>query len=341
MGKKQTYELKAKKRDPSFKLVERNLPAKKYKKGTPAQIRLSFEFGGTGEGRTTQFIDIARALSAVNRKMYRQGVYYYVNSVELYDSADSVVNLHVIPDNWVSRAAYRRAKGIYDEMNDRARQTMGSLPGKYHDFRVYMSPLHVSTGSRRAYLHGVNDFSVSIANDDWDYSEFVTSDVNNAAAPADEFTGHMLGDDVQSGSGATSNVESVGIIASYAATRATVQNDNPNLQNLQMDDPLLNMFDYSPEEVQNDVINNLNTANEQPPYDIDLYVGGSANHMQHVARLASTDFAGRVVQDEGFCAPLGLICVDPLNTNPENNTYRIVLNLAPGTYHGVYAERMA
>ena len=321
--------------------MERNFPAKKYKKGTPAQIRLSFEFGGDGEGRTTQYIDIAKALSSVNRKMYRQGVYYYVNSVELYDSADSVVNLHVIPDNWITRASYRRAKGIYDEMNIRAIETVGSLPGTYHDFRVYMSPLHRTTGSTRASLHGVNDSALTIGNEDWDYSEFVTSDVNNAAAPADEFNGHMLGGDVESGSGASSNVESVGIIASYAATRATVQLDNPNMQNLQLDDPLLNMFDYSPEEVQNDVITNLNNANDEPPYDIDLYVGASVNHMQHVARLASTDFAGRVVQDEGFCAPLGLICVDPLNTNPPDNTYRIVLNLAPGTYHGVYAERMA
>ena len=71
-----------------------NLPAKKYKKGTPAQIRLSFEF----TGGTTQFIDVARALSQINRKAYSQGVYYYVNSVELYDNADSVVNLHTVPD---------------------------------------------------------------------------------------------------------------------------------------------------------------------------------------------------------------------------------------------------
>ena len=51
-----------------------NLPAKKYKKTNPTQLRLEFE----GQGNITQFIDIGMALSAINRKFARQGVYYYV-----------------------------------------------------------------------------------------------------------------------------------------------------------------------------------------------------------------------------------------------------------------------
>jgi hypothetical protein len=54
-----------------------NLPAKKYSKSSPTVARLSFE----GTGNATKFIDIGRALSIINRKFYRQGVYYYVNSV--------------------------------------------------------------------------------------------------------------------------------------------------------------------------------------------------------------------------------------------------------------------
>lgn len=33
----------------------------------------------------------------------------------------------------------------------------------------------------------------------------------------------------------------------------------------------------------------------------------------------------------------GLICIDPISVG---TAYRIVVNLAPGTYHGVYAERI-
>lgn len=318
------------------KRMESNFPAKKYKKGTPAQLRLSFEF----EAGVTKFIDIAKALSIINRKMYRQGCYYYVNSVEFYDNADSTVNLLTLPDTWVTRAAYRRAKGLFDELNIRALENIGSgLPGTYHDFRVYMSDLHRNTGSSNPSLHTVNDGANTITADDWDYSQFVTADKNDGAGPADEFFSHMLGATVQTGSGATSDVQSVGIIESYAHTRATVQSDNPNMQNLDLTDPLLNMFDYSSEEVQNDVINNLNAANDEPPYNIDQYVGEAGGHMQHVARLTTSQDVGRVTYGAGFCAPLGLICVDPL---PGVSTgYRIVLNLAQGTYNGVYAERMA
>ena len=86
----------------------------------------------------------------------------------------------------------------------------------------------------------------------------------------------------------------------------------------------------------NDIIDNLATANDQPPYNHDLYNGDVANHLQHVARLNTEAATGRVARAQGFCAPFGLICVDPIGVS---TPYRVVLNLAAGPYHGVYAER--
>ena len=96
MGKQQkagrnTFELKKVSQDPSYKRLFGNYPAKKYKKGTPVQTRLSFEFTGS----QTKYIDLAQALSAVNRRLYRQGLYYYVNSIELYDSSNTFVDVHL------------------------------------------------------------------------------------------------------------------------------------------------------------------------------------------------------------------------------------------------------
>lgn len=335
MGKPKQYELLPKSRDPSYKLVEKNYAAKKYKKGTPSQIRLSFEMPAD---RSTQFIDIARALSSINRRAVKQGHYFYVQSVELYDNADSTVNIMTIPDTWVTRAAYRRAKGIYDMMNQKALMTVGSgIPGKYHDFRVFMSDLHRTTGSKDASTHGLNDVSLDVQVNDWDYSEFVTADPSGGA-PADEFFGHMIGPEATS----AGQLDSIGIIESYGRTRATVHSDNPNMNNLDLTDQLLNMFD-SYEETQNDIISNLESANERPPYDLDVYVGQDALSYQHQQRLVTSTQFGRVAHGGGFCAPLGLICVDPLplEGGQDPTTYRIVINLTPGPYHGVYAERMA
>ena len=78
-----------------------NLPAQKYPHSSPTVTRLSFEL----DGGSTQFVDVAAALSAINRKFYRQGVYYFVNSVEIYNDETGVVDFHTLPDNWITKIA--------------------------------------------------------------------------------------------------------------------------------------------------------------------------------------------------------------------------------------------
>jgi len=313
-----------------------NYPAKKYKKGTPAITRLEFELVGDG----TKYIDIGMALSALNRKAFRQGVYYYVNSIEYYDNLDSFVDVHVIPDTWTTRAAYRRAKGIYDQMNDMALRHAQTVVPKYHDFKVFMSDQHRANGSIPPSLHGINQVPTVIAPDEWAYSQLISQDDDqDAEVNADNFYLHMIGGN----SGNSDNWTSVGIIASYGNTRIEQGSTagQPVVPTTLQADPLVNLFDASSEEQLNDVLTRLDEDNDIPPYDRNVYIGESSSHMMHVGRLTTTAESGRVTQGAGFCAPLGLVCIDPPSTMPGDNEFRIVLNLAVGTYHGVYAERMA
>lgn len=342
------FTMKAKSRDPSYKRVYGNYPAKKYKKGTPVISRLSFEFEGPG----TRYLDIGAALSALNRKAFRQGCYYYINSVEFYDNANSMVDLHVCPDNWVTRAAYRRGKGIFDEMNDKVMRSGANVVApKYHDFKVYMTPRHQQEGSTMPALYDINGSYRVVSPDEWAYSQITTADDDqDTQVNADEFNLHVLG----AHSGQSNNWVSVGLIKSYQDTRPMPQLEEPDFisdSNLKTD-PLLNVFDYSSEEQMNDVIDNLNDDNDTTPYDRDLYVGvgdigintqgqgAEVDDMMHVVRLNTTAETGRVDRQGGFCAPLGLICVDPDNTMSSSNKFRVVINVALGTYHGVYAERI-
>ena len=316
-----------------------NLPAKKYSKTSPTTTRLSFEFTG-GE---TQFIDIALALSAINRKFYRQGVYYYVNSIEVYNNEQGVVDLHTLPDNWITKNAWNRSFKYFQKMNA---QTDFPRP-KYHDFKVYMSDLHRTSGSAVPSLYGVNSVHTESTTtpDDWDYSQFVSSDsdgdiVVDPTAPsgfkvgqeADNFYIHMLGGHV----GTSDNWTSIGAIYSYMVGRARQHATNPEVYSSGHDDVLINLFDMSTEEVINDLNERLDYDNDAPPYDNNNMVGSTANNMQHVARVGTEVGLGRVGRASGFCAPLGLICVDPQDISSD---YRVVINLAQGTYHGVYAER--
>jgi hypothetical protein len=338
------FELKPKSRDPSYKRVYGNYPAKKYSKGTPAIARLSFEF----TGQTTKYIDIAAALSAVNRRMYRQGLYYYVNSVEYYDKQQNMVDLHVLPDNWVTRMAHRRAKAVFDKMNDTAMYASGTIVPKYHDFKVYMDDLHRQTGSTPPSLHHDNAYSLAYNNDDWVYSQLVSADndgdISNPGTAsaalnqeADNFYLHMVGEHV----GTTDNWESVGVISSYGDTRRQpVTGGEPVTPSELITDPLTNLFDGA-EEQTNDILTNLAEDNDNTPYDANVYVGESTGSLVQVARLSTFEGgSGRVSIGAGFCAPCGLIMVDPDNEMTQQNEFRIVVNLAVGTYNGVYAERI-
>jgi hypothetical protein len=312
-------------------MARANLPAKKYKKSNPTQIRLSFE----ANGEATEFIDIAMALSAINRKFYRQGVYYYVNSVEVYNDETGVVDLHTLPDTWVTKNAWSRGFQLYQKMNSMTDTPVSNISRpKYHDFKVYMSTRHKSTGTLLPSMHNINNAASTISVDEWEHSRFVSADDDgDAAQEADDFTVHMIG----THTGNSDNWESVGLIKSYAESRVTVlPSTDENATNVDVSDPLINVFDMSSEEQMNDIIENLVTANDEPPYDFNSYVG-EGNQFQHVARLGTEQGVGRVARASGFCAPLGLIMVDPFGIR---TSYRVVINLAPGTYHGVYAERV-
>lgn len=309
-----------------------NLPAKKYKKTSPTVLRLSFE----GTGNATKYIDIARALSIINRKFYRQGVYYYVNSVELYNNADHYVDLHTLPDNWITKNAWNRGFQKFQKMNAQADNGSPFPRPKYHDFKVRMSTLHTADGANTMdpEMFGINAAFSSLAPDEWAYSKFTTMVSNGGAS--DEFTVTMLG----THDGSEHNWTSIGLIKSYQNSRARPPDaGQPDISTAVAADPLANLFDASEDLALRDIRDNLDEDNDQTPYDASAYVGHSNNHMQHVARLATSAITGRVAKASGFCAPMGLICVDPANTTSGDDTWRIVINLAAGTYHGVYAER--
>ena len=306
-----------------------NLPAKKYSKTSPTVTRLSFEF----DGGSTRFIDVGLALSAINRKFYRAGLYYYINSVEIYNNETGVVDLHTLPDNWITKNAWNRGFSLFQKMNSLVDGVSAVGRPAYHDFKVYMNNLHRTTGSASPSMYTINATAATVLSDEWQYSQFTSADDDqDSAANADEFYAHMLGGHA----GSTDNWSSIGLIKSYAESRNTVAAAAPTDVNIDITDPLINIFDFSSEEQMNDLVENLRGHNDSPPYNYDHYLGETEQSMHQVARIGTEVGVGRVGRSSGFCAPFGLICVDPHGVN---TAFRVVLNLAVGTYHGVYAER--
>lgn len=336
MGKKE-YALKSKERDPSYKRMHGNYPAKKYKKGTPVVTRLSYELDGND---TAKFIDIAKDLSAINRRMYRQGCYYYVQSVEYYNNENKFLDVFSLPDSWTTKSAYRRGLGIWNEMNEKTIVGKGGVLPKYHDFKIWMSDVHRQTGNLVSNTYGPENGAnpthdpQTVSPSDWVHSKFYSAD-DDASSTADGFQIHMVGPTT----GSPGNYTSVGLIKSYAKTRPMSQSSEPRIASDLEDDPLVMLHDASEEEQHKAIMQTFDTDNDSQPYNNGTHVGELEDSLVFQGRLLTTDVAGRKDMIGGFCAPVGLLML--IQENGTGTTSRLVVNLAVGTYNGVYAERIA
>ena len=319
-----------------------NLPAKKYKHSTPTQLRLVFQFD---EGETGGYIDLAQALSVINRRFYRQGVYYYINSMELETLQDGYAQIEVIPDTWVTQQAWKRAFGTFQKMN-----SMVDTPRpKYHDFKVFMDAQHrndVNNGIANKLPIVTQGIGASggLSSDEWDYAQFVNfndralsnSGTTHVTTP-NQFNMHVVGDHLGTG---PAEYDSVGMIKSYARSRTLPSpSGEPEVPVNNDDDPLTLLFQGSEVHALEEIAEHLDAMNDTTPYDRDFYVGQSEHGaLIPLERLYTSGVpSGRTHKVSGACVPLGLMRV---SSQGYASGWRLILNVASGTYNGVYAERV-
>ena len=106
----------------------------------------------------------------------------------------------------------------------------------------------------------------------------------------------------------------------------------------------LSFTQSSPDATFQDIAENVLGRNDEAPYDIDDYPGGAVN-------APTPEFVdGLVVRNWGdastfssdtsspFIAPLGLLCLN-INGFEALSDISVLINLVPGKYKGVLAER--
>lgn len=326
-----------------------NLPPKYLSVGSRTQRLLRFVWNSNGDG-SADYIDIAQALSAVNARHYRQGLYYYVKSIRVHNTGDCLFQFNTIPDTWHVKQAWLRGKRIWDDMNKRALQgsSRGQYP-KYHDYKVSMN----DPGSDTTYTNNlltarsadVGGSANLWTSDEWILSRYITEDPDlSQTTPSnahfgDTFVAHMIGDH----SGSTNNVTSYGLIKGYSETRRRRPSlGEPELTPLGRTDELANLFDAA--DTFDDIIENLDDDNDIAPYNIDTVVG-SVSQLRETTQAgmcATGGGASSVAGCPGFMVPLGLlqIVTQVPGGAPPPGSVEIVVELAPGPYHGVYAENI-
>jgi len=300
------------------------------KNSTPANRYLRYELtnSATPGTETSHYIDLAKDLSRINRRLYRQGRDYHVKKITIVSSntpnGGNRVSFSTIGAGWVSQQAWHRGFKTWNAMNKEAsRNLSGDVSGTWADFKVYMTNDMRSGTILAPKDNGGNNYNAG----EWAYSELVTPDGTTGADP---FQLHMLGDH----NGSVGAWNSVSLVKSYGESRATVQTTDPNVPGDASDDPLVNVFDYG--TTVDEVVNNLEGFNDAPPYGVANYPGDDGNAPKPIVVQDTTIVDGRSTVG-GFTARCGLIEIESKSVEG-SDVFSILVELAPGKYRGIAAE---
>ena len=274
---------------------------------------LSFRIPSSDSGEV--YIDIAKAMSQVNRKLYRQQGLWHVHGVCVYSESDVApaygggtsgtpytIAIGGAPRTWVTRNALVKGFEAWKDQQKKAYDaSSSSIKPKWQDFKVWLNNNHKSNGSLQpisGHMFGGIDL---YDNGEWEPSKIVYELADAAGAVVQyEPQLHILGAD--------NGTTNVGLIKQYALSRATVQSPDPILLG-GIEDNIYAVSDASLGDQVEEIIENLEADNNEPPYSQLAYPGGSSNGNEPIlyAFGANASTAKRKLNLNGFSAPNGLI----------------------------------
>jgi hypothetical protein len=292
----------------------------------PTRLRFETDLNGYA------YIDLAKEMSKVQRKLVRQGQNFVVHGGLLQDSNNEyTVRFNTAPQAWVVGTALRRARKLWELQY---RQIMseggvGAVKPKYWDWKVYLNNA-MRTGT---ILDAKDADGTAYAAGEWRYSQFASEDVDwadpatlsQANRNADEFTAHICGDHA----GASGNWESIGIIESWKDSRPQPDSDEPDTPASVQTDPLVNLFDEA--DADDERLEHLQTYNDEAPYDENDVPGDGQTHLERMA-MAACSTSNPIVSFGGFIAPHGLIQVHATRASTGNVTILMDVEAVGGIY---------
>lgn len=310
----------------------------------PAQLDLYFKADTATAGDSRSYIDTAKELSKVNRRLYDQGRMYayqgltFIWKQNAANLASLEVTVRTAGNTWVVHNAWVKGKALWDEMQDLVLDDNPSVKGKWHDFKIRLSTQMVTARILSAKDGAGNDYDVG----GWDLSTYVMPqhEVDGAGdpKPAIELSACMIGVD-------STSIRS--LVKAYEESRSTVQSPMPNAPAGLADSFFSLLTDTGSQEPE--LAEVIIDENDTPPYDLDEYPGSDTNAPVPVnvgyGAISPQEVDGRI---GAFVAPCGLLEIDikgfdlagdPIAT-ASMPIIELLLHVAPGMYKGVAAVPM-
>ena len=291
----------------------------------------------------TSYVDLAKDLSKVNRRLYRQGYTYVIQDIQFFLNvgmkASDVQSLQfsTMGNSWIVHNAWKKAFAAW-RAQARSVEQLVDIPAKWRDFKIYLddsmrggTTLEPYAGEGAVYQAG-----------EWNYSQFVWDDDGTER----ETYAHMIGSD--------SGTTDFALVQNYADSRSRVQTNDPAHEAEASTNMYAKMLTIGDDELIADLIDNIEAANDSPPYDADDFPGGADNaDVAVTTRWLSCNATQGSVTVGGFIAPCGLIKIQNTeyaldNAGSADGVYAtgtaiqgaLILTIAPGPYRGVLAAPM-
>lgn len=301
---------------------------------TDAHRFIRVDLTHTGTGEDFHYIDLAREMSAINSRLYRQGMTYHVANISVHDTQSSYLKFCTMPNTWPVKAAWRKGFQQWLEMNRRALENTNdgsaSKASRWNDFRIYMNDAHRTDTTDRPRFTDVEGGLVM--QDEYKYTRMHSID----GGTDDEFQLHMMGEH----NGSAGSFNSVSLLEAYEETlhQPLQISEEPDFDT----GVWANLYDVGGET--DDIIDDLVQDYDAPPYSRLVFPGmkdGSSNNCKAPwsVREVHIEASNNSAMVGGFEVPCGLIVVETDNS-ANNNTIGLIIELAPGKYKGVMAEPM-
>jgi hypothetical protein len=291
------------------------------------------------------YVDTARELSKVNRRLYSQSRMYGYQGLSFIwrQNASNVATIEcsvrTAGNTWIVQNAHTKGEALWHQMQALVLEDNPSIAGKWHDFKVQLDENQIVAREMLARDGAGTPYAAG----EWDISTYVMPqhDVDPATGQpltASEYTVTLIGDD-------TSTKRS--LVKAYQDSRATLNADNPNVP-AGMTTSFFNLLTDSGSQ-EPELATVIEAEGNNPPYDLDNYPGGATNAPAPVtvayAAISSTEVDGHMGQ---FIAPCGLLQIEikgydaagaaiAAASMPEID---VLLHVAPGSYKGVAAVPM-
>ena len=253
---------------------------------------------GTGDS----YIDLAKDLSAINRRLYRQGYVYAVQDIQLGMMAGmratdiAQFSFSVVPNTYMTHNAWAKAFRAWRRQQKEITDHLGPISGKWADFKVYLDD-SMEDGT---ILTPTSGDGAAISTGEWEHSKLVFDDDGTER----EFKMHMIG---SSNLTDTNEESGIALIEEYADSRA-YPNEEPAVLGAASNTIYAKLM--GTDEMSDMLVDNAESDNDLPPYDVDDYYGGAANgDASHPVAIAAVSGTESVLRIPGFIAPCGLIKV--------------------------------